>query len=232
MTGHEIRNARNAWARRLSRWLFGDVMYAVLPILVLAGITLVRKESFHSFAEIQEWSFATIVLLGVTIRKFVRLKVEIQQSPTSYKLDAGIQTFVVCLVASVVVLSFVILKEKKLVEADDAILGAAQLTLFAVGALSLLVAVYAEDVAESWQTEPNARVWQLTKMNSKLLEAELAIEEVLAVDKPVAAAQANATDSKAINEEARLNEILAGTLVRLRRLIDQTNPPPAAPSAS
>jgi hypothetical protein len=76
-------------SRILSLWLFDDLLYAVIPILVLATITTLLGETFHDFLQIKEWSFATIVLFGVSIRRLIRLKVQIQQTSHSYKLERG-----------------------------------------------------------------------------------------------------------------------------------------------
>jgi hypothetical protein len=210
--------SRGAWPRRLSRWFFGEVSYVILPLLVLAGISVLNDESFLGFTELKEWSFATIVFFGVTIRKFVRLKVEIQQSPTSHRLDAGIQAFVVCLVFSVLVLAFVVLKEKHIVYAGFHI-GIAQLIFFAAGALSLLVAVVTEDAAQLLDFSTSARQFSLKRMNSMLLEAERHIEVVRS-------AQANLKGDTASYEEERLRETTINTLDRIKRLLTDTVPTP------
>src|SRR6476661_4604435 len=97
--------------RVLAIWLLGDVAFAVVPIATIAIITKLLGDNFSNFLLIKEWSFATIVFFGVSIRKLIRLKVELQKTPTSVKLDTGVQLFVLLLIASVLVLSFVILSE-------------------------------------------------------------------------------------------------------------------------
>jgi hypothetical protein len=77
--------------RILSLWLFQDVIFAIIPLLVIAGIKVMFREDFAGFSLIKEWSFASIVFFGVAIRRFVRLKVRLQLAPHSYKLDAGVQ---------------------------------------------------------------------------------------------------------------------------------------------
>jgi hypothetical protein len=64
--------------RIVSLWLFGDLLYAVLPIIVLAGITRLLGEIFHDFLQIKEWSFATIVLFGDAVRRVIHLRVSVQ----------------------------------------------------------------------------------------------------------------------------------------------------------
>jgi hypothetical protein len=212
--------SKHPWARRLSRWFFGEVSYAILPLLVLAGITVLNDETFHGFAELKEWSFATIVFFGVTIRKFVRLKVEVQQSPTSHRLDAGIQAFIVCLVFSVLVLAFVVLKEKEIVSAGFHI-GAAQLIFFSAGAVSLFMAVATEDAAQQWEFTSTTRRFSLKRMNSMLLEAEHHIEAVKGAQGLLDGVETTAY------EERRLRQTLVDTMERIKRLIAE--PAPATP---
>jgi len=134
-------------SRIFSLWIFGDLLYAGLPILTLALINWLRCDEFSEFHLIKEWSFAAIVLLGVAIRKMVKIKVEIQKTPDSYKLDAGVQFLVLLLVVAVLVLAFVILDEKKAsAPINEAVLGALQIALFIIGSISLLIAVLAEEL--------------------------------------------------------------------------------------
>src|SRR5437773_2026945 len=128
--------------RTLNLWIFGDLIYAILPLLVLAAITALLGQSFEGFLGIKEWSFATIVFFGVSIRDLIRLKVRIQQTPKSYKLDSGMQMYVVFLIPSVLLLALVILSEKNILpKGHEKLLGASQLVLFSIGVSSVLFAV-------------------------------------------------------------------------------------------
>jgi hypothetical protein len=163
--------------RLLSLWLFGDLLYAILPVLVLAAITGLLGESFLGFLEIKEWSFASIVFYGVSIREFIRIKVQVQGTPKSYKLDTGVQVFVVLLIASVLVLALVILSEKRVLpKGHEAVLGKAQLMLFCCGAFSLLAAVHARDDGTNWAdlaSKPSCPMWwRLKRVNCDLSEAQ------------------------------------------------------------
>jgi|SRR6266853_4745011 len=132
--------------RLVVEWLFGDVAFAVIPILTIALINKLLGDSFKDFLLIKEWSFATIVFLGVSIRRFIRLKVEIQKTPRSYKLYGMVQILVLLLIASVLVLSFVILGEKGVIARQEKIvLGFAQLLLFGLGLYTILMVVVAEE---------------------------------------------------------------------------------------
>ena len=147
--------------RLMSLWFFGDVVYAILPLLVLGMLYGLLDESFDHFLALKEWSFATIVLFGVAVRKFVRLKVEIHHTPRSYKLDTGVQLFIVCLIASVLVLALVILAEKQMfTDATMTRLGRAQLTLFVASVGAHLLSVIAEHIALHHRAQAGARPMQ------------------------------------------------------------------------
>ncbi len=132
--------------RVLILWLFGgDVTFAVLPLLVMGVITTLVPGRGDFFL-LKEWSFATIIFFGVSIRKLIFIKVRIQQTPRSPTLDTGVVFFIVLLVTSVLVLSFVILAEKGIFPPDATpLLARSQLLLFGAGLLSTLMAVIAED---------------------------------------------------------------------------------------
>jgi hypothetical protein len=132
--------------RTVLLWLLGDVVFAVVPIAILAAITLLLGQPFDNFLLLKEWSFASIVLFAVSIRRLIRLKVNVQRTPRSYKLDTGVQLFVLLLVASTVTLTLVALAEQRVLpHSTTETLAYAQLCLFATAVVSLLVATLAEE---------------------------------------------------------------------------------------
>jgi hypothetical protein len=205
--------------RVLSLWIAGDVVYATLPIVVLTAITLLLGRSFEHFAEIKEWSFATIVFFGVAIRKFVRLKVEIQQAPRSHKLDAGLQLFVVCLVTSVLVLSLVVLQEMNaFVHNGIRYVGYAQISLFAIGLLSLLISVCAEDVGPAWSSRKLSQV-SLAKAGWQLRHAQESVQAALnIIDRIICDADANASKH---GDRNRLVQSVENDLLRTEQLVGE-----------
>jgi len=46
-----------------------------------AGDETIRRGDFKDFLLLREWSFASIVFLGVSIRQLIRVKVNIQRTP-------------------------------------------------------------------------------------------------------------------------------------------------------
>ena len=160
------------WHRLITEWLFDDVAFAVIPILTLAVINKLLGDNFKDFLLIKEWSFATIVFFGVSIRKIIRLKVSIQEIPRSYTLYSGVQAYVIMLIAAVLVMSFVTLSEKGVIARhEDRFLGISQIFLFAIGLYSILLAVIAEQQARTRQNMlPNGipKRWLLRRIVSSV----------------------------------------------------------------
>src|ERR1041385_6538664 len=55
--------------RILFLWLFGDFSFAVLPIAIIFIVSRLTGDSVQEFGLIREWSFASIVLFGVSVRR-------------------------------------------------------------------------------------------------------------------------------------------------------------------
>ena len=120
-----------------------NLLYAILPVLVIALITRLLNRGFEHFLLLKEWSFASIVLFGAAIQKFVRFKNSVQRQPRSWKSQTGIQVFIAPLIGSVLVLAVVILLEMGIVppSASDFI-AVAQLTFFSLAIFAVLVPVW------------------------------------------------------------------------------------------
>jgi hypothetical protein len=193
--------ARSAGSRRSKRldryriasnYLFGDFLYAVLPLIVLAVVSFLASTSHRHFGEsvghflmLKEWSFATIVLFGTSIRRFVRLKAEIQRDVSSYRLEMGLQLLIVLLIMAVLVLSLVILCEEGVItrQEPDYVLGLAQVAMFVISAVSLLLALRAEDKGLNWMEllqEDKSIVWILENIHRHLEPAEKHVRNVVA----------------------------------------------------
>lgn len=130
----------------LLRWLFGDVVFAILPIVTIAVITAAVSGSFEGFALIKEWSFATIVLYGVSIRRLMKLKIEVQLASRTPELDVGVQFYVLLVIVSVVVLGLVVLGElKEIVQINHLMLEVLQMSLFSLSLVSVLITAWHEE---------------------------------------------------------------------------------------
>ncbi len=175
--------------RVVSNYLFGDFIYAVLPLVVLTLVSLLVFPWSHfwqrlgHFLMLKEWSFATIVLFGTAIRRFVRLKAEIQRDTSSYKLEMGLQLLVILLIIAVVILCLVILHEKQVFpDESNVVLGLVQVGLFVVSAISLLLAIRAEDQGINWIESvrgDKTPVWFLDNIHRQLEPAERHVRYVV-----------------------------------------------------
>lgn len=133
--------------RLFMMWLFGDVvLYAVIPIGVLGLLIGLLGHGGDGLWLLKEWSFANIVFFGTSIRRLTRLKVKLQRTPHSYKLDTGVQLFIVMLIAATLTLALVVLREWKIVpEAAEPLLRGAQQLLFVMGILATVTATFQEE---------------------------------------------------------------------------------------
>ena len=166
----------------LSVWIFTDVIFAVIPIVTIACINGLLGTGFHDFLFIKEWSFASIVIFGVCIRKTIRLKVEIQQDVDSYRLDTMVQIIILCLILSVLILSFVLLGEKGVIAKQETIVvGVAQFALFFMGLFVMLLTTMAEDqyYSDTYDLPDGiSRYWLLKRILSKVERASDCINYV------------------------------------------------------
>src|SRR5689334_9492192 len=87
--------------------LEGDMLYTVLPVIVYAIVRLANRVSFQDFLGLPEWSFASIVFFGLSIRRTTQLR-RLYKSSLYYRLSIRIQVFVFLLVGAVLALSFAI----------------------------------------------------------------------------------------------------------------------------
>ena len=223
--------------RIVSLWLFGDVAFAVIPIVTIAIINILLGVTFHDFLLIKEWSFATIVFFGVSVRKLIRLKVQIQQTPKSYKLDTGVQIYVLLLIASVLILSFVILGEKGVLVQQRAALGAGQLGLFLIGISSILIAVIVEEqYYKDEQTLPHGilKIWLVRRVIWHIEQANNSVSYAVYAMQQASEIKFNKLegDSRSQYEEERLHLRLRAEIERLeqslsegKQLLDQFKAP-------
>src|SRR5687768_10966034 len=105
----ELEQQFSKWFLDFLWWFLADVAYTLLPIIVIASIkTLTYSTENHLYLS-PEWSFATIVSFGLAITNLIELKTEIQQD-SSHRLYTGTRLHVLLLIASVIVLSLVVLR--------------------------------------------------------------------------------------------------------------------------
>jgi len=134
--------ARFLWEIVL-HWLFGDVLYTVLPLAVTTMLLWLLRRPWDELIVSPEWSFASIICFGLSIRSLIDIKVR-HQHDFSFKLDTGSQAFVLLLIASVLTLAAAQLRLWGLYATDAArnALAAAQFGLLGIGLFSLFVVTY------------------------------------------------------------------------------------------
>jgi hypothetical protein len=139
-----------SWLGRLDRILrhlyfslfAGDVLYTVLPIIVYAIVRLTYRRPFHDFLGLPEWSFASIVFYGLSIRRTTELR-RAYSSSLYYKLNIRVQVFVFLLIASVLALSLAIVSEDDL-GTNHLLIVLMQQVFFWLGIVSLTYTIYTE----------------------------------------------------------------------------------------
>jgi hypothetical protein len=122
--------------------LEGDVLYTVLPIIVYAIVRLIYQNPFNDFLGLAEWSFASIVFFGLSIRRTTQLRRAFESS-LSYMLSIRIQIFVFLLVGSVLALAFTIANED-VVTVNHKIIVGIQQGFFWLGMVCLTYTLFTE----------------------------------------------------------------------------------------
>jgi hypothetical protein len=119
---------------------FGDVVYTVLPILALAVLRVTLNKGFSNFLLLPEWSFASIVFFGLSIRQGLELKIKYQKD-FSERLFLVPLVVVPLLIASVLSLSLVELNQETK-NMNEHFLTVLQMALFLVGLVTILSVNY------------------------------------------------------------------------------------------
>jgi hypothetical protein len=120
-------------------WFFGDVAYAILPIITIATINLATGASFDRFLLAPEWSFAAIVFFGLSIRYLLEIKARFEREQ-SYRLDTGTQFRVLLAIVSVLCLALVDMIDRIRPHVNEGFIESVQIMLFVGGLGALLSA--------------------------------------------------------------------------------------------
>lgn len=149
----------------------GDVAYAVLPIITIAVLRRALNQPFDDFFLLPEWSFASIVFFGLSIRHTLELKVKYQRD-FSDKLFLGPQLLILPLIASVLTLALVELSEGNQLM-DKKFLVLLQLALFICGLGALFMVNYSIGIIREQRNVLSKPTHQL---EARLVNIERAIE--------------------------------------------------------
>jgi hypothetical protein len=150
----------------LFRWIFDDLIFAVLPLFILAAVDLFIDQHLVHFMTLKEWSFANIVICGVVVRKINQ-----RRSGSRFEVEGvfSASTMMACvalLILSVLILALVILCERRVFAAGVIdVLGTVQVGFFVLSAVVLLVVTASEEDLRSWAIR-----WIYGRQKKTLLE--------------------------------------------------------------
>ena len=136
-----------------SMWFLNDLAFNILPIFVILIINIAINESFKNILLLPEWSFATVVLFGETLSRFIELKTKIQKDPSD-KVFFGTRFFSLLLIISVITLMLALLLEKGF-PINSNLVGNLQFSLFIISALAtILPIIYKIDFVDMYRFPP------------------------------------------------------------------------------
>lgn len=116
---------------------FGELLFTILPFSVLFLVYLFQEKSFQSYLFAPEWAFASAILFGQTVVKFVQGIVESTHCSGTISERVGLLVavlIVVGLVPSMIILALLLTSSK-----PPFWVGVTQIVLFFVSALSFVV---------------------------------------------------------------------------------------------
>lgn len=118
------------------RFVLEDIAIVILPLAIIIFIRLLRGVPLESLLLVPDWSFASIIIFGLTISKALRLK-SVMHKNASRKFDFMIRFFMFLLVITVIGLSVTVLNQEG-IPIDARVLFALQFGLLFLGLFSLL----------------------------------------------------------------------------------------------
>lgn len=133
------------------RWATEDLLFAVLPLIIVLAIGGLLQESAESVWALKEWSFANIVIFGVLIRKAAFRRSAALTEADALSPEAMIMLPVVLLILASLLLGLVLVGEHYFFRPPVvASLGGLQVALFVVAAYLLLMRTAREEDDKRW----------------------------------------------------------------------------------
>ena len=138
------------------RFIFGDVVFTILPLILVALIRLATGKTLPSLIELlPELSFEAIVFFGLAISQIIDLKIRVQDDK-SYRTENLVRFCVVFLIISVLVLALTSLGND-IVSLDQTLLAIVQvLVLSLAGWLLYQVHATKNDIETKRKTLPES----------------------------------------------------------------------------
>ncbi len=134
-------------ARVFIIWLFGDVAFTILPIAIVWFIDASFGKSTNNLLLTPEFSFASIILYGLSIRSLIKLKTDSQRD-FSHRLDGGTQLLTILLIFSVVCMCVVRISEHVASKIDILFLSTVQASLSFLSLVILFLCTYHTEKAK------------------------------------------------------------------------------------
>ncbi|MEL7342245.1 MAG: hypothetical protein AAGM67_17315 [Bacteroidota bacterium] len=129
------------WVEVFSLWFMNEIVFIVLPIVVILLIDIAFNNQIETVLLLPEWSFAAIVLYGVAISTTIELKVKYNTN-FSPKLFAGSKALTILLIGAVITLTLAVLRENA-VAISPMFIQISQAILFVHSLLSVFFVVFA-----------------------------------------------------------------------------------------
>ena len=129
------------WVEVFSLWFMNEIIFIILPIVVILLIDIAFKNQIETVLLLPEWSFAAIVLYGVAISNTIELKVKYNNN-FSPKLFAGSKALTILLIVTVITLTLTVLRENQ-VDINPLYIQVAQASLFVHSLMSVFFVVFA-----------------------------------------------------------------------------------------
>ena len=132
--------ASRFWFEVLSLWFMNEVVFTVLPIVVILLIDIAFSSRIDNVLLLPEWSFAAIVLYGIAISNSIELKAQYNDELTP-RLLTGTKAMTILLIGAVITLTLAILREKA-VDINAMFIQTAQIVLFVHALFSVFIGVF------------------------------------------------------------------------------------------
>jgi hypothetical protein len=136
----KIDEFKNRFFELMFTFVFKELLYVLLPLIVIFfTYSLFGKFNLKEFLASSNVSFAVVVLNAMTLSSFIEFKVQHQDSK-SFTLFEGSKLYIILIVISTLVLSFIILNEIDVLESEIEIwvFGALNVFIFSISCISIL----------------------------------------------------------------------------------------------
>lgn len=133
--------SKRFWFEVLSLWFMNEIVFIILPIVVILLIDIAFSNDIQTVLLLPEWSFAAIVLYGVAISNTIELKAK-YHNDFSPRLFTGSKALTILLIGAVITLTLALFRENS-VAISNTFIQWAQFVLFLHALFSVFLVVFA-----------------------------------------------------------------------------------------